>query len=371
MMTSVFAALGLGAAGWAAHYRLAAVREPELHFNPSGFNRRLLARLDQLRQPFRPTPWLYNRHLQLLWVLVRETLAPPLRYERTDVLRMRDGGTTALHWLGLEAPPDAPTAVVLHSITGDAQSVRDLVCDLRRRTGWRVVVCTRRGHGGLPLTAPVFNTMGCTDDFREQLARIRAGLPRSPLFGVGVSAGSAVLVRYLGEEGDRSEIRAGVAFCPGYDIGIAWRRVPRLYSRLMAARLKHYFLLPHAQAFECMEAYGDCLAAEDLEAFHQRYYGLAGCGSPADYIARSNPVAVFRNVAVPVMILNADDDPVCVLENVLEHVETVASVPDALLVRTARGSHCGFFEGWTAQSWAHRLMAHYLAGTAELLAERR
>lgn len=367
---SALSALGVGAACWAAHYRYAAVRAPAVRYNPSDFNRALLPRLAALQRPYEPTPWLYNRHLQLLWVLVREAIAPPLRYERTEVLRMRDGGTTALDWLGLDAAPDAPTAVVLHSITGDAQSVRDLVLDLRRTTGWRVVVCTRRGHGGLPLTAPRFNTMGCTADFREQLERIRAQVPRSPLFGVGVSAGSALLVRYLGEEGPRSLIRAAVAHCPGYDIGVAWRRVPKFYSRLMTERLKRYFLLPNAQAFARLEGFGACLAAQDLETFHERYYGLAGCGSATDYVARSNPVAVFRDVSVPVMILNSDDDPVCVVENVLDHLETVESVPDAMLVRTARGSHCAFYEGWSAASWANRLIAQYLQAASGLLLDR-
>ena len=60
------------------------------------------------------------------------------------------------------------------------------------------------------------------------------------------------------------------------------------------------------------------------------------------------------------MIINAADDPVCVVENVLDHVAAVRRMPDALLVRTARGSHCAFFEGWLARSWANRLMAKYL-----------
>lgn len=367
MIASALSVLGLGAACWAAHYRYTAVRAPVVRNNPSAFNRALLPRLEALQRPYEPTPWLYNRHLQLLWVMVREAFARPLRYERTDILRMRDGGTTALDWLGLDAAPGTPTAVVLHSITGDAQSVRELVLDLRRATGWRVVVCTRRGHGGLPLTAPRFNTMGCTDDFREQLQRIRAQLPDSPLFGVGISAGSALLVRYLGEEGPRSLIRAGVAYCPGYDIGVAWGRVPRFYSRVMTERLKRYFLVPNAQAFARVEGFGDCLAAQDLAAFHARYYGLAGCGSADDYVARSNPVAVFRSVAVPVMILNSDDDPVCVVDNVIDHLETVECVPDAMLVRTARGSHCAFYEGWSAASWSNRLIAQYLRAAAELL----
>ncbi|HUR41473.1 MAG TPA: alpha/beta fold hydrolase [Verrucomicrobiae bacterium] len=333
---------------------------PQLHLGNSDFTRALLPRLPQLHQPYRPTPWLPNAHFQLLWLLLREALAPPLRYEQTEVLRMRDGGTTALDWLGLDRAPSAPTIVLLHSITGDAQSLRLIVRDLNRATGWRIVVCTRRGHGALELTAPVLNTMGCTDDLREQLARIRERFPESPLYGVGVSAGSGLLVRYLGEEGARSLLRAGVAYCPAYDISVAWGRVPATYSQAMARRLKRHFLEPHAQVFGHLKTYEACLATRDLAEFHSHFYEIAGCANMDAYLARSNPVLVFDKVAVPVMILNADDDPVCVEQNVSDHVDAVRRVPNALLVRTARGSHCAFFEGWGARSWAHRLIAGYL-----------
>lgn len=358
--------LAFAAVGWLGHHRLAAVSAPRLDFDPSPFNQALLARVDPLRRPYSPTPWLYNAHLQLAYLVLREAIAPRLRYERTDVLRMRDGGTTALDWLGLDAAPSTPTLVVLPSITGDAQSMRWLVRDLHRATGWRIVVCARRGHGDLELTAPVVNTMGCTHDLREQLDAIAAQVPDSPLYAIGASAGSALLVRYLGEEGGRSRIRAAVAYCPGYDIDVAWRRVPPFYSRVMARRLQRHFLERHATALAHLPTYGACLAARDLAAFHENLYELAGCLDPADYLARSNPMRVFGDVAVPVMILNAADDPVCVVDNADDHVDAIRRIPDALMVRTARGSHCAFLEGWTARSWAHRLMAGYLLAAAQL-----
>ena len=360
-------AVGLLVILWIAHYRLSAVRRPRLDFHPSEFNRAVVDALEPLRQPYRPTPWLYNPHLQLLWLLLCEAIAPPIRYERRDVLTMRDGGTTALDWLGLDAPSDAPTLVLLHTVTGDAQSMRGIAADLRKATGWRIVLCTRRGHGGLPLTAPRVNTMGCTNDLREQLDKISDEWPDSPLLAVGVSAGSGLLVRYLGEEGPRSRIREGVAYCPGYDIGVAWTRTQAFYSRAMARRLSRHFLEPHRQAFAHLSRYEACLVASDLSEFHQNLYEMAGCGSVDDYLDHSNPMRVFDRITVPVMILNADDDPVCVIENALDHLDAIKRIPHALLVRAACGSHCAFFEGWQPRSWANRLIAGYLVAALEQL----
>ena len=354
---------------WLAHYRLRAVRLPQLDFEISDFNRAVIARLDQLREAYRPTPWLYSPHLQLLWLLLMEAIAPPLRYERRDLLTMRDSGTTALDWLGLHVAPTVPTLVLLHTVTGDAQSMRAIARDLHKASHWRVVVCTRRGHGGLPLTAPVLNTMGCTDDLREQLRHIQDEFPQSPLYAVGVSAGSGLLVRYLGEEGADSLIRAAVAYCPGYDIGVAWTRAQPFYSRAMAKRLKRHFLEPHPQSFSHLGSYDACLAARDLSEFHDNLYEMAGCANVSDYLARFNPMGVFDRISVPVLILNADDDPVCVIQNALDHLDAIKRIPGALLVRTARGSHCAFFEGWTARSWANRLIGGYLSVVHQDLSE--
>jgi predicted alpha/beta-fold hydrolase len=290
-----------------------------------------------------------------------------LRYERSETLTMRDGGTTALDWLGLDEPPDAPTLVVLHTITGDSQSMRQIVADLRAGTGFRVVSCTRRGHGGLPLTASVINTMGCTHDLREQLAHIREQFPDSPLYAVGTSAGSALLARYLGEEGPNSCIRAAVAYCPGYDISVAWSRVRPFYARALTRVVKRHFLEPNAPLFAHLDTFSACMAATDPAAFHAHFYELAGYRSYDEYLAGTNPVQLFGQIAVPVLVINADDDPVCVVENTLDHLGVFQRTPDALLVRTKHGSHCGFFEGWTAGSWANRLMAEYLCAVHDYL----
>lgn len=340
---------------------------PLLDFHPSPFNERVVARLEQLRRPYVPTPWLCNAHLQLLWLLLRDAIAPALAYERTEILRMRDGGTTALDWIGLDAPPSAPTLVVLPSITGDAKSMRHIVRDLRRSTGWRLVVCTRRGHGNLPLTTSVLNTMGSTEDLREQLSHIRESVPDSALHAIGVSAGSALLVRYLGEEGARSQLKCAVAYCPGYDISIAWTRAHPTYSRRMTRRMKQYFLSRHASALEHFGSFEACLATRDLAGLHEQLYEIAGYRGYEDYLRGSNPVLVMDRVAVPVMILNAADDPVCVAANAADHVDAVQRVPDALVVRTSHGSHCAFFEGWTPRSWANRLMAGYLLAANEMV----
>ncbi|HSW13638.1 MAG TPA: alpha/beta fold hydrolase [Solimonas sp.] len=334
--------------------------KPELTCQDNAFNRQALAAVPRLGARYWPTPWLPGAHLQIAWRFLRDALLPPLQYCRSEVLTMRDGGTTALHWLGSALPDDTPILLALPTITGTAQSMRDFVQDLQRQTGWRVVVCERRGHGGLPLTRPRVNTMGCTSDLREQIAAVQARHPAAPLYAAGLSAGSALLVRYLGEQGADTPIRAAVAFYPGYDIEVACARSRPFYSRHMASRLIEHFVTPHAEQFGEMPSYAACAEAADLQGFHDNLYSLAGYDSREAYHAASNPVRVIAQIEVPLLVLNAADDPVCVLQNVRDHEGTFRQLPRAILAVTRHGSHCAHFSGWTAGRWGHALAAEYL-----------
>lgn len=347
------------------YYRRRVVHVPELVYRPSPLLAHVLARCPPLTDPYRPPIWAFNRHLQLGLYAWRDRRTPPLAFDLSEPLVLADGGTVSLDWLGLDdaaLEPATPTVVILPTICGDGQSLRRTVRALRRRLGWRVVVCNRRGHGALPLTTPRFSTLGATDDVREQLAAIRRRVPGSPLYGLGISAGSGLLVRYLGEEGATTPLAAAIAHCPGYDTTRAFHRIHRVYDRYLLPAVRRHFLERHADALRALPGWAEALASRTVGELHDRQHPFAGYASADEYHARTNPMAVADAVGIPLLILNAADDPVCTIANVEEHRSLFARVPDSLLVLTARGSHCAFFEGpWRPRSWAHRLIADYFA----------
>lgn len=368
-MTTAMAALCVFLLGFVAYYLSTAARRPQLIHQANAHNAELLARVPRLTQRFWVTPWLINGHLQIFAAGIQEALSPRLAYDHVETLRMCDGGTTALHWLGSELPEQMPTLVVLHTITGSPQSMRAFMRDMQRLTGWRVVLCERRGHGELPLTSPRFNTMGDTGDLREQLLLISARYPDSPLYAAGVSAGTGLLVRYLGEQGEDTPLRGAFAYCPGYDIQVAFARSRAPYSRVMARRLVRQFVTPNREALSAWPSLAQLEGAQSLDEFHQHLYECAGYPSWQAYLESCNPVAVMERISVPLLVLNAEDDPVCVADNVREHREAMARMPRTLLAITSRGSHCAYLSGLTARPWAHHLAAEFLqavhAGRAE------
>lgn len=350
----------LSAAGFGAYYWRTAALRPELTYQHNEENLALIARVPGLTRRFWATPWLFNGHLQLLGLGLRKAFGPRLRYDHTDTLRMADGGTTALHWLGTELAPQTPTLVVLHTITGSPHSMRGFVRDLHHRTGWRIVLCQRRGHGALALTSPRFNTMGDTQDLREQLQVIQSRYPQSALYAAGISAGTGLLIRYLGEQGADTPLRGAFAYCPGYDIRVAFGRARAPYSRMMARKLVRQFVSPNRQALQHLPSLAALEGAQSLDEFHQHLHECAGYPSQQAYLDHCNPISHMEKVCIPLLVLNAGDDPVCVLENVRDHQAMVKHMPRTVLAVTARGSHCAHLAGLTARPWAHRLAADYL-----------
>lgn len=339
-------------------------RRPHVICHDNLRNRHVVGALQQLHEPFTPTPWLFNAHAQLIFHSLRKGGQQRRRqgaslYDHREQLTMRDGGLTALVWCGHDLPSDAPTIVVLHTITGSPDSMAELVRDLRAGTGWRVVLCLRRGHADLPLKTPRINLMGCTDDLREQLDVIRTRFPDSSLYAVGSSAGSGLLVRYLGEEGEAAPFRAAFAYCPGYDIDKGFDVVHPRYSRMMARKLVRQFITPNEASLAHLATAPRLHAAEDLATLHRALYELAGHDDYVAYDRASNPMHVFEHIRTPLMVLNAEDDPVCRIGNVAPWLETMRAMPNVILVTTAEGSHCAHYEGWSARSWSARLMCGY------------
>ncbi|OTG76518.1 alpha/beta hydrolase [Acinetobacter sp. ANC 4169] len=334
---------------------------PILYGDPQGEVRQKLDALAQLQQKYRPTPWLANTHIHLLYFDLIKKKNIQLHYDAIEQLQMPDGGVTAIAWYGLHLPADTPTIVLMHTLTGTPESMAELVGDLHRYTGWRIALCLRRGHANLPMPVPKISMFGSTDDLREQIQYIQTRFPQSALYAVGSSAGTGLLVRYLGEEGENTPFKAAFALCPGYDTELGFKNVHPFYSRLMTKKLVDAFIHPYSEAWQQIPSLPKVLAAKDLLEFQYHYFELAGYSSFEDYNLATNPIHVFENVKIPLMILNAEDDPVCHIRNLEPYKEAIQKMPNIVVVTTKKGSHCIFYEGIKqTESWSTRLIANYL-----------
>jgi len=340
--------------------RMTGAEEPKLYFNPKGNMINVLENIPLLQQKYRPTPWLSNPHLHLAYFDIIQKKRVHLEYDRIEILTMQDGGVTAIAWYGNNLSKDTPTIVVMHTITGSPESMRELVKDLHEYTGWRIALCLRRGHAGLPMPVPQMSLFGSTADLKEQIDYIQKHFPLSDLYAVGSSAGTGLLVRYLGDQGLDTPFKAAFALCPGYNTKDGFENVHPFYSKLMTKKLFKAFIQPYQQTWRQTQSIHLVLKTKTLQEFQLQYFEMAGFSDYESYDRAINPIYVFENVKIPLMVLNAEDDPVCAIQNLEPHKNKIENMPNVVVVTTKKGSHCGFYEGLNTKSWASRLIADFL-----------
>ena len=381
-----------------ALYLVRIVETPVLLYTATHTTSRLVAATPSLHSPLSHTLWLsafalvpggLHAHAQ---VFAQNQLKKRHKGETgwflRQILTHADGGTTALEWLrfaggygslAADAPPlpdRAPLLLVLHAILAGDYDQYGLSAFVRaaRLRGWRVVLHARRGHGDLPFTTPRWNTVGNTSDARDALRAVRARHPAAAALCIaGFSAGSGLMMRFLGELGDAGPqfARAAVAVSPGYALPDAWTRVRWPYNGLLAKKCAWHFLERHREAYAAGAAVdaeiAAAAAAPDLLGFHAAAHRLAGFASAAEMHAASDPVAVAPAVRVPTLLLTALDDPFCVSQNVDDHRGLVLANPSLVLATTRRGGHLAFYEGLMAKPWAERVALEWLGAALEVV----
>ncbi|KAJ7594733.1 Alpha/Beta hydrolase protein [Mycena floridula] len=324
-------------------------------------------RCPSLLSKFVPPLWLFNGHLQTLYCVIGDfTQCDKVVYSRTYI-QLVDGGTLGLDMTpAKELPETTPIIVVMHGLTGGSyeaylRAVLAPACSpvSKGGLGYRAIVVNFRGCAGVPLTSPQFYSAGWTNDLRQALIYISKTYPNAPLIGLGFSLGANVLVRYLAEEKEESRLSsAAVLGCP-WDIGknndalessLAGRY---LYSKGMATNLltllkRHASALTKDMSHPVASAMLKTLALKSptLEQFDDTFTRVAGGGSPLfpfasakDYYHTCASHYLLPQVRVPLLTMNADDDPVVRAVPLDLGVQN----PYVIMVLTRGGGHLGWF----------------------------
>mmetsp|Transcript_17749 Transcript_17749/g.58335 ORF Transcript_17749/g.58335 Transcript_17749/m.58335 type:complete len:255 (+) Transcript_17749:780-1544(+) len=193
---------------------------------------------------------------------------------------------------------------------------------------------------------------------------------------VGVSAGSGLLISYLGAAGSATPVGAACAICPAWDVGSAFGAMSEAQpaaERAMLAQIRSRFVRRNERLLRAYDsaAVDACLAAQSLSGLLAAHapFAMRRRGATGDeYFAAHDPMAVRRNVSVPVLVLNAEDDFVCPASLARPDV-IVREQPGALLLITKSGSHVAFNEGPLGRKSFHtRVSLDFLDAARELAA---
>ncbi|XP_024961531.1 embryogenesis-associated protein EMB8-like [Cynara cardunculus var. scolymus] len=349
-----------------------------LTFNSSSdLYREVISKCHLLYGRYVATAWLSSPHLQtiLLNVLVK---TPSFSYKR-EIFRTSDGGTVALDWLmnsdvletsfqinGTNTVADIPLVIVVPGLTSDSKSpyIRKIAYAMAKH-GWNVVVCNHRGLGGVPLTSECFYTAGKSDDLGEVVNHLHRTQPETPIYAVGTSLGANILVKYLGEEGVNVPLVGAASISNPWDLLIGDRFftraiMQRFYNRVLGNSLKGAAKL-HQEVYARLSDWEGIEKSRTIRDFNNYSARIAGNFDSIDAFHRwASSARLVTNVSVPLLCLNAIDDPVCTDEAI--PWDECRKNKNIVLATTKHGGHIAFFEGTSGKDlWWIRVVEEYLS----------
>lgn len=257
-----------------------------------------------------------------------------------------------------------PLVLLIHGLTGSEDSIYILSqARLLLERGVDVLRLNLRGAGPSRALCRGQYYAGRSQDLRELLTLLPAALTGNGIVAVGYSLGGAMLLKYLGEEGSATPIRAAASVCAPIDLSATCRNMMRgrntVYHRHILGEMKRDALGEGAAV--SAEERARILAARTLwdydEDFIAPRHGFAGA---EDYYERCKPVRFMADIRVPTLMLAAMNDPWIPEVTYTSYDWAGNKVLCSLMPQS--GGHVGFHAAGDPQPWSDRAVADFFDG---------
>ncbi|OWZ12830.1 Serine protease [Phytophthora megakarya] len=369
----------LGRFIWSIFMRnLLRIETPRLVYRDTDTNKQLLTHCPTITKNKYYPPWrLFNGHLQTVRFAYDER-GPLINYKR-QLMTLPDGGVVSLDWALLhdqnvptpfsdlnvsasttwleEVETTRRTVILLPGLTGGSPEnyIRSTIARLHE-LGWQCVVLNARGCANTPVTTAQLFCSAYTGDLRYVLQQLseKYDFATEAFVGVGFSMGSNVLVKYLGEEGDQTPLMGAVSIGNPFDFticsanfgGSLFNRMT--YDKALNNNLRELFFekCNAAKQFENfpgvdLEAIKATRTVRDFDDTLTKY--VFHYDTVDDYYNDAGSVKRLGDVKVPLLCINAEDDPISI-SSALPKDDEIKANPNVILCTTKSGGHLAFYE---------------------------
>jgi predicted alpha/beta-fold hydrolase len=339
------------------------------------------------RTPFRARRWLGGGHVQTIasFLLPRKIHLPPAEERLVEVapgIKVR----CWCYWQGAEKGAERRpekddrtkplTLIVVHGLEGSSDSQYMLgVARNGLAAGMNVVLMNQRNCGGMDHFAPTLYNSSLSGDVAAVVRNVIENDGVSPFALIGFSMGGNLVLKLAGEWGSDgpAQFRAVAAVCPAIDLAASADALHEPANRIY----EYYFLLQlfrrlrrKAHMFPGKFDVSRLRGISTLRMFDDRitayYCGFTGAD---DYYARAAAANVVDRIAVPALIIHAENDPFIRMQP--ETLRRIATNPNITYIETDDGGHCAFLgepnSGCNGDApddgrWAEREVVEFVAG---------
>jgi predicted alpha/beta-fold hydrolase len=298
---------------------------------------------------FLPPQWLSNPHVQTIAASL-PFWAQPIPSERLLIPVAAGRLHAYASWHASERPQD--TVVLVHGVGGSHES-RYLIraATYLFRSGMHVVRLDMRGAGdSIPDVAELYHA-GLTEDIAVTLGTLAKDPRVSRLSVVGFSLGGNTTLKLAGEWGDAPPpyVSGVVAISPPLDLNEASRGLERRRSYVY----RHYVLrklIEQGVTFRKVYPQRAGYDAKDVRRLRSiRDYDskvvvpMHGFDSVEDYYQRASSGPYLPKIAIPTLLLYAEDDPMVPVSSMRPWMRTASTAVNLSI--TDRGGHVAWLGG--------------------------
>jgi len=314
--------------------------------------------------PFIAPWWAKNRHVQTVWGhLFRRLPKLPVMLRRR--LELDDGD-----FIDVDIYPreNRPTLLLLHGLEGsiDSPYMRGMIESVKARD-WQIVVKHFRSCSGEPNRLIRSYNSGVSEDLHTVLEKLKQQSIKVDYI-VGYSLGGNVLLKWLGEQSEKVNVKAAVAVSVPLMLNVCADEIHQGFSRMYEIALLRTL---RQKTLQKTLKFGSSILPEirdipKLNSFwkfdNQVTAPTHGYKNAEDYYKKASSRQFVKHIRIPTLIIQAKDDPF-MNANVLPDMNEIPN--NVTLEANAHGGHVGFIKGkwpWSAEYYLEQRIPEYLEG---------
>ena len=283
------------------------------------------------------------------------------------------------------AASEKPAIVIVHGLEGSSDSRYVLgTAEKAWVAGFHVLRMNQRNCGGTEALAPTLYNSGLSSDYRAVVRELAERDGLQEIFLAGFSMGGNLVLKAAGEFGRDASAPAafrGVAtVCPALDLAACADAIhePRnaFYERYFVRNLirryrkkveifPQHFALNGVGSVRSIREFDDVITAP-----------LCGYGTAANYYHRASAMHLLGSIAVPALIITAQDDSLVPYRSV--HRPELLANPRITLLAPEHGGHCAFISRHGGRDssdrderfWAECRLVEFCAQHSRWMADR-
>jgi predicted alpha/beta-fold hydrolase len=328
-------------------------------------------------EPFRPRRFFSNGHVQTLLgnYLPRRSSLPEPTAELVEVsggvsYQMPSRILCHCHWQPEPIRSTRPAIILVHGLEGSSSSQYVLGNAAKLwRAGANIVRMNMRNCGGTERLTPTLYHSGLSTDVEAVMTHCLTRYSLQSIALAGYSMGGNLVLKLAGDLGPAAppQLKAVVGVSPAVDLAASadalHEPLNRLYERHFLKALARRFRRK-ASLFPRVYDPNRTVGIDSLRQWDDRITALyCGFTGAADYYARAAAARVIDRIAVPTLILHANDDPFVRL--IPSTREKILANPHITFLDEAHGGHCAFLSSPDPQKkddgyWAETTLLRFI-----------